>query len=77
MKPVNLTLMAAAMLLLGCEVKTVLLDTDPTKATYSRDKRTNICFASFGRADGVKAFSVAGVPCTEAVLKLVPEGQRG
>lgn len=69
--------------LAGCGPQTVETEVDPTKATYARDVRTNICFATLGRQSmdtGAKmswSFSIAAVPCSPEVLALVPASQRG
>lgn len=56
---------------------------NPSVTTYARDARTDICFATIGRQimdTGGKVsniFSVAAVPCSPAVLALVPKSQGG
>lgn len=73
----------ALITLAGCDARTVNIETDPSKTSYSRDARTNICFASVGRAakasmsDMADSFSITSVPCSAEVLALVPESQRG
>jgi hypothetical protein len=81
--PIGVTaLFGTVLLLAGCEARSVSVDTDPSKTTYSRDVRTNLCFATMGRAEAgtmsdlAKSFSVTNVPCTPEVLALVPEDQR-
>lgn len=75
--------LAALLYLGGCDARSVHIDTDPSSTTYSRDKRTNLCFASLGRADGgsfsdkADSFSMTNVPCSPAVLALVPKSQGG
>lgn len=73
----------AAVLLAACDAKTIETEIDPTLTTYSRDIRTSVCFAALGRESmdtGGKmswSFSVANVPCSDAVLALVPIAQGG
>lgn len=75
--------LGALLLLVACDAKSVRTETDPTKTTYSRDARTDLCFATIGRAKGgnitgiASSFSVTNVPCSEAVLSLVPAEQGG
>lgn len=75
--------LAALLYLAGCDARSVHIETDPGNTTYSRDKRTDLCFASLGRADGgsfsdkADSFSMTNVPCTPAVLALVPKSQGG
>jgi hypothetical protein len=75
-------LLIIGLLVIGCDAKTVAVETDPQKTTYSRDARTQLCFATIGRApagrigDAADSFSVTNVPCTEAVMGLVPARQR-
>jgi hypothetical protein len=74
---------AALGLLAACDAKTVAVETNPNRATYSRDARTNLCFASFGRSragnvvGNAESFSVTNVPCSAEVLALVPRAQGG
>jgi hypothetical protein len=69
--------------LASCDARSVEIDTNPANITYSRDARTNLCFASLGRAAGssilgrARSFSMTYVPCTEEVLALVPKSQGG
>jgi hypothetical protein len=77
-----LFLAVAPALLAACDASTVTVDIDPSKTRYSRDARTGQCFAALGRgAPGfsvrAESFSVAAVPCTDAVLALVPRAQGG
>ena len=79
-RPALLTVTAA--LLAACDASTVTVDIDPSKTRYSRDIRTDQCFAAIGRGNPAvpvraESFSVAAVPCTEAVLALVPRAQGG
>jgi hypothetical protein len=73
----------AALTLAGCDARTVHINIDPSKATYSRDNRTGLCFAAFGRAKGgswsdvADSLTVTNVPCSAEVMALVPNGQRG
>jgi hypothetical protein len=75
-----------ALALAGCDQQTVPVEIRPEAARYLRDIRTGLCFAGFGRAApnsisgamGVaQSFALAAVPCTEAVMALVPVGQGG
>jgi len=82
-KVVPLAVVSTCLLFLwGCDARSVSVDTDPSKTTYSRDSRTNLCFATMGRAEAgslsdiAKSFSVTNVPCSPEVLALVPEDQR-
>ncbi len=71
------------LVLAACDARSVKVDTNPANITYSRDTRTNLCFASLGRAGGdswgdvASSFSMTNVPCTEEVLALVPKSQGG
>jgi uncharacterized lipoprotein YajG len=73
---------AALALLAACDARTVTVEIAPEKATYSRDPRTDLCFAAFGRAEGgsigdvAKSFSVTTVPCSPQVLALIAKPQR-
>lgn len=75
--------LTAMLLLASCDARSVSVETDPEKTTYSRDVRTNLCFASVGRTgattltDIADSFSVTNVPCSPEVLALVPEDQGG
>lgn len=79
---VAIALIGILLLVVGCDAKTVSVALQPDKATYSRDVRTNLCFAAFGRANGwsligtAESFSVTAVPCTSDVLARVPPNQR-
>ena len=69
--------------LASCDARSVTVDTNPANITYSRDARTNLCFASLGRAAGssvtdrADSFSMTNVPCTDEVLALIPKSQGG
>lgn len=71
------------LLLAACDARSVEVDTNPANITYSRDARTDLCFASLGRAGGAsvtdraRSFSMTNVPCTAEVLVLVPKNQGG
>lgn len=69
--------------LAGCKPQTIGgVTSDPSKATYSYDRRTGLCFATFGvrlmdsAARFTESYSVSAVPCNEAVLALVPTEQQ-
>lgn len=72
--------------LAACGARTVAVEIAPDQATYSRDRRTGLCFAAFGRGTGnnwlgwlfgtADSFSITGVPCSPEVLALVPARQR-
>ena len=74
--------MVALALLGGCSPESVEVASDPSKITYSRDARTDLCFATLGikrlETGGRVAwsFSTTNVPCTLKVLALVPSEQR-
>lgn len=67
----------------ACDARTVTVEIAPEKASYSRDPRTGLCFAAFGRAQPgnivgrAESFSITAVPCSDAVLALVPRAQGG
>ena len=70
-------------MLAACDARSVKVETNPKNITYSRDARTDLCFASLGRAAGnsvsdlADSFSMTNVPCTTEVLALVPKSQGG
>lgn len=76
-------LMVAVAILVGCDARSVVIEVNPANMTYTRDARTDMCFASLGRASGssfsdiAESFSMTYVPCTPAVLALVPVSQGG
>ncbi len=78
-----LALVVAGIILASCDARSVSIKTDPSNLTYSRDKRTDMCFASLGRASGdnltdiADSFSMTYVPCTLEVMALVPISQGG
>lgn len=69
--------------LAGCDARSVTVEVDPSKITYSRDVRTNLCQGAIGRAAGdsisdiADSFSVYNVPCSPEVMALVPRSQGG
>jgi hypothetical protein len=71
--------MVSLMLLSGCDARSVSVDIDTSRITYSRDARTDLCFAALGRAPGstlptydvAESFSITNVPCSEKVLRQV------
>lgn len=74
---------AALAFVVGCDARTVTVEIAPDRATYSRDPRTGLCFAAFGRAHPAnvvgraESFSITAVPCSAEVLALVPRAQGG
>jgi hypothetical protein len=72
---------AAALALTACDNAQVTTTLDPSKLTYARDARTNLCFAVIGRANSAVAviqrahsLSITQVPCTTEVLELIRRG---
>lgn len=74
--------MVLMLALAGCSPASTEVDADPSKITYSRDTRTGLCFAALGRASvsssGTvqQSMSITAVPCSPAVLALIPQQQR-
>ena len=67
------------MAITACDNAQVRTQLDTSKLSYSRDSRTNLCFATIGRAEdvvGVRAASLSftHVPCTPEVLALIQRG---
>ena len=85
MRPIIVMTVAALAIaaLAGCDARSVTVEIDPSKITYSRDTRTNLCQGAVGRAAGhalsdlADSFSVFNVPCSPEVLALVPRSQGG
>lgn len=70
---------AAGIMLTACDNAQVVTNVDTRKITYTQDTRTNLCFATVGRADdviGMRAASLSftHVPCTAEVLRLIQRG---
>ena len=72
----------ACFALIGCKPESRETVSDPSLITYSRDARTGLCFATLGRysvstnGSGSESFSISNVPCTPAVMALLPANQR-
>lgn len=70
---------AAPLMLMACDNAQVRTTLDTSKLSYSRDARTNLCFATVGRAEsaiGMRAASLSftHVPCTPEVLAQIGRG---
>jgi hypothetical protein len=76
----NIIIIGAAVLMLtACDNAQVVTNVDTRKITYTQDVRTQLCFATVGRADDVVGMRAASlsfthVPCTPEVLALVRRG---
>jgi hypothetical protein len=76
MKSVIVALIAlCAVLIAGCDAKSIRTTVDADKITYVQDERTSLCFAVLGRGRPVvgvaaSSFSMTNVPCTKEVLAL-------
>lgn len=74
-----LALAGMVLVLAACDNAQVKTTLDTSKLTYSRDARTNLCYATVGRGEsaiGMRAASLSftHVPCTAEVLARIQQG---
>ena len=75
----TLALAGMVLVLAACDNAQVRTTLDTSKLSYSRDARTNLCYATVGRGEsaiGVRAASLSftHVPCTDEVLARIRQG---
>lgn len=76
----KLLIIPLAFILASCDASSSRIEIDPSKINYMKDVRTDLCYAVVGRSRPgemiATSFSITNVPCSEAVLRLIPVNQR-